>query len=740
MEGLSSFLADEQGVEAILLNADQRKVSVATLGVVNAEALKARLDTVLRALDARFGSGGFPSSTAGTREAFQFQVRKLPTQDVLIEKPSCPTAPTFWKWREFAWPEPEEIEKQSREEWQMLAMQAAICGAALFAGWFIESFTTLPPTVWISCFVISIVAGGWDAAKDAWEKIREGQLDIHFLMLAVAAGAMAIGAWHEGALLLFLFSLSGAMEHYALHRTHREINALTKAAPKMARVILPNGSVEERAVVSLVVGDKLQVRPDELFAVDGSIISGETAADESTLTGESVPVEKIKGAEVFSGTLNLWGAVTVRVEKLASQSALQKIIMLIQHAQNLRAPSQRFTDKFGTPYTWLVLGLTAAMFFVWWLGFHIAPFHNVGGHKSAFYLAMTLLVVMSPCALALSIPSAILAAIAWGARHGILFRGGAAIEKLAEVDVVCMDKTGTLTEGEMRVKTIESFPPGRETDVTRIAITMEAHSNHPIARAIVAHGKSQDIAPGTLDEFQSLTGAGLRGTVDGQVTYVGRRELMEQGEFAGWVGKIPDAPLGFTEVWVLQAGLVGRILLQDTIRSGSKGVLEKLKAEGVETIMLTGDRRAAAEQIGKDLGLSAVFAGLKPEDKVATIKGLTDKGRKVAMVGDGVNDAPSLAAAYVSVAMGARGSDAALEQSDVVLMKDKIEKLLTARELSLKARAIIKQNLFISLGAITIMAVSAIFGLVPLTVGVIIHEGSTVIVCLNSLRLLFGRE
>ncbi len=740
MEGLSSFLADEQGVEAILLNPDQRKVSVATLGVVNSDALKERLETVLRALDARFGSEGFPSSTSGTREAFQFQVRTLPSQDVLIEKPSCPTAPTFWKWREFAWPEPEEIEKQSREEWQMLAMQAAICGVALFAGWFIEGYTNLSPTIWISCYVISIVAGGWDAAKDAWEKIRVGQLDIHFLMLAVAAGAMAIGAWNEGALLLFLFSFSGAMEHYALHRTHREINALTKAAPKMARVILPDGRVEERAVVSLVVGDMLQVRPDELFAVDGSIESGETAADESTLTGESVPVEKSKGSEVFSGTLNLWGAVTVRVEKLASQSALQKIIMLIQHAQNLRAPSQRFTDRFGTPYTWLVLALTAVMFFVWWLGFHIAPFQNVDGHKSAFYMAMTLLVVMSPCALVLSVPSAILAAIAWGARHGILFRGGAAIEKLAEVDVVCMDKTGTLTEGEMRVKSIESFPPGREADVTRIAITMEANSNHPIARAIVAHGKAQNLALGVLDGFQSLTGAGLRGTVDGQLTYVGRRELMEQGEFAGWVGKIPDAPLGFTEVWVLQSSLVGRVLLQDTIRQGSKGVLEKLKAEGVQTIMLTGDRRAAAEQIGKDLGLTAVFAGLKPEDKVATIKEMTDRGHKVAMVGDGVNDAPSLAAAYVSVAMGARGSDAALEQSDVVLMKDKIEKLLTARELSLKARAIIKQNLFISLGAITIMAVSALFGLVPLTIGVIMHEGSTVVVCLNSLRLLFGKD
>ncbi|WP_256200341.1 HAD-IC family P-type ATPase [Verrucomicrobium spinosum] len=234
---------------------------------------------------------------------------------------------------------------------------------------------------------------------------------------------MAIGAWHEGALLLFLFSLSGALEHYALHRTHREINALTKAAPKMARVVLPDGKTEDRPVASLQPGEVLQVRPDELFAVDGSVQEGETAADESNLTGESVPVGKQKGAQVYSGTLNLWGVVKVKVERRAEQSSLQKIIALIQHAQHLRAPSERFTDKFGTRYTWLVMGITATMFFIWWLGMGKPPFQNIGEEKSAFYRAMTLLVVMSPCALALSIPSAILAAIAWGARHGILFRG-----------------------------------------------------------------------------------------------------------------------------------------------------------------------------------------------------------------------------------------------------------------------------------------------------------------------------
>ncbi|MFZ4765607.1 MAG: heavy metal translocating P-type ATPase, partial [Roseimicrobium sp.] len=271
-------------------------------------------------------------------------------------------------------------------------------------------------------------------------------------------------------------------------------------------------------------------------------------------------------------------------------------------------------------------------------------------------------------------------------------------------------------------------------------VSLDSHSNHPISRAVTAYGKAKALAPLEVTEFQRISGAGLRGKVNGSVCYVGRRELMQQGGFESWLDKVPDAPPGFSEVWVLSSETVGRILLLDTIRLGSRGVLEKLHAAGLRTMMLTGDRRAAAEQVAKDLGLTEVRAGLKPEEKVRAIEALTKEGRKVAMVGDGVNDAPSLAAAYVSIAMGARGSDAALEQSDVVLMQDRIEKLLTARELSLKARAIIQQNLIISLGAITSMAVAAVFGIVPLTLGVIAHEGSTVLVCLNSMRLLFGRD
>ena len=736
VDRLADFLSSEQGVEAIRVSPAERQVSIATLGNVDTVALQEKLSELLRSLDSTWVVGAKlqPLHAPASLHLEQSE------NGVLIEKPSCPTAPKFWKWREFEWPEAEDLERESREEWQTLALQATLCGVALVAGWVAERYLHAPEWLVHSIFGLSLLSGGWDAAGDAWEKIREKQLDIHFLMLAVAIGAVSIGAWEEGALLLFLFSTSGALEHFALHRTHREINALTKSAPKFSHVVDAEGRVEDKPVSQLQVGDTILVKPDELFPVDGSVLTGQTAVDESTLTGESVPIEKEIGAQVFGGTLNLWGVVNVRVEKLASQSALAKIIHLIQNAQHLRAPSQRFTDRFGTSYTLITLGLVVAMFLVWTFIFKIPPFENTDSSKSAFYRAMTLLVVMSPCALVLSIPSAILAAIAWGARRGILFRGGAAIEKLAEVDVIAMDKTGTLTEGQLKVAKVESFPPGHEDEVLRIAVTLEANSNHPIARAITQHGKSHGITTEVLSEFQSITGQGLRGRTESGVSYVGRRELMKQSALGQMLEDVPDAPLGFSEIWVVHEKIMGRVLLKDEIRSGSRDVLAQLAKEKVRTVMLTGDRRAAAAEVGAALGIAEVRAGLHPEDKVAAITEMTNHGHKVAMIGDGVNDAPSLAAAYVSVAMGARGSDAALEQSDVVLMQDKIEKLLSARHISRTARRIIKQNLAISLGSVIIMAIASLFGLVPLTLGVLTHEGSTVLVCLNSLRILFSKE
>ena len=735
MTALADFLLDEPAVESIRLNPGSKRVEMATLGRVDGELLQAKLSEILRAVDARWlKQNGHVTPSRGMLDVQQKDGA------FVLAKPSCPTAPKLWHWRDFAWPEPDEMEQESEDEWRTLALQAGICAVTLAAGYITERFVSAPHWLPKGLFAISLVSGGWDAAKDTWENLRERRLDVHFLMLAVALGAVAIGAWEEGALLLFLFSTSGALEHFVMFRTHREINALTKAAPKFAHVLQPDGTTADRDVHGLQVGEVIVVKPDELFAVDGTVISGSTAADESTLTGEAIPIPKEAGATIYGGTLNQWGLVQVRVDRPATQSALAKIITLIQTAQHLRAPSQRFTDRFGTSYTILTLGVVAAMFFVWWLGLGIPPFENTAASKSSFYRAMTLLVVMSPCALVLSIPSAILAAIAWGARRGVLFRGGAAIEKLAEVDVIAMDKTGTLTEGELKVSRIESFPAGREQDVLRIAASLEANSNHPIARAITQHAKAQGIEMEKLAEFQSITGQGLRGRTERGLSYVGRRELVKDSALGEVLAGVPDAPLGFSEVWVLHEQIVGRVLLKDEIRAGSRGVLERLAADGVRTIMLTGDRRAAAAEVGEKLGISEVRAGLHPEDKVAAIRELTQAGHKVAMVGDGVNDAPSLAAAYVSVAMGARGSDAALEQSDVVLMQDKIEKLLSARRISHRARHIIRQNLVISLGSVIVMAVASLFGIVPLTLGVLTHEGSTVVVCLNSLRLLFEKE
>jgi Cd2+/Zn2+-exporting ATPase len=333
-----------------------------------------------------------------------------------------------------------------------------------------------------------------------------------------------------------------------------------------------------------------------------------------------------------------------------------------------------------------------------------------------------------------------LAAIAWGARHGVLFRGGAAIEKLADVRVVALDKTGTLTTGELSVVGCESFPEGREREVLEIAYALESKSQHPIARAIVRHARAEGVRAIEVDEFESITGQGLRARAGDSTLLLGRRELLEAGPLAEWARKLPPAAAELAEVWVIGRDLVGRVLLKDQIRAESRAVLLALKQAGVRTVMLTGDRRHTAEAVARELGLDEVRAGLSPEDKVAAIQSLRESGQKVAMVGDGVNDAPCLAAADVSVAMGARGSDAALEQAEVILMHDRIENFLAAQRLSRRARSVIRQNLTIALGVVIVMVVATAFGKVPLAMGVGAHEGSTVVVCLNSLRLLFGKN
>ncbi|HKB57089.1 MAG TPA: cation-translocating P-type ATPase [Lacunisphaera sp.] len=735
MEELVRFLRESPEIRAVRIDPVAHKMSVATIDDIDLADLEAKLAATIAGVEARLAAqpaGKLPGGYSLRQEGGA----------LVLGRDTCVTAEKLWLWREMEWPEIKAEPSPEDQEWRMLAKLAAICGAAGIAGQTAAYLAPEAPWLAKAFFLAGLITGGWDAAIDSWKNFRKGDIDIHFLMLAVAIGAMFINAWGEAVLLLFLFSASGAMEEYALDRTQREVSALLKSAPKYATLVLSGGGEREVAVADLQLHQRVRVRPGEAFPADGTVLSGKSASDESALTGEANPVEKGAGDPVFSGTLNLWGAVEFDVARLPAESTLQKIIRLIQTAQKLKAPSERFTDKFGTGYTYIVIGGSAAMFLVWWLGFHLPAFTNTPETRSAFYRAMTLMVVASPCALVLSIPSAILAAIAWGARHGVLFRGGAAIEKLADVNVVALDKTGTLTTGELAVTGYESFPPGRETEVMELAYALEAKSEHPLARAVVRDAKARGVRAIELEDFQNMVGQGVRGKFGGGQALLGRRELLEAGPLAGWAEKLPPAPAELAEVWVVGKDVLGRVLLRDQIRAESKAVLAELARLGIHTVMLTGDRRQAAEAVAHELGVAEVRAHLTPEQKVEAIQSLRlgPPARRVAMVGDGVNDAPSLAAADVSVAMGARGSDAALEQAEVILMHDRIENFLAAHRLSRRARAIIRQNLTIALGVVIIMVLATALGAVPLAVGVAAHEGSTLVVCINSLRLLFGRN
>ncbi|HEX4263853.1 MAG TPA: cation-translocating P-type ATPase [Verrucomicrobiae bacterium] len=767
-------LSKEPSLEAVTINRTEQKISVATLGKTDEPRLN---ETVTGRIQRAYekgvaahcqlleGKGDCHTCDTPLSESERQRITIQHQGDVTtIARVTCPTAPKFWRWRDLPFPkvvprdvefleEPDHLDEHINE-WKAQLAAAIFCGVCGLTGYLLHRANL--QTASLIGFIAAYISGAWFTVEEVWERLQKRAIDVHFLMLAVAAGAACINAWAEGATLLFLFSFSGALEHFALGRTQKEIRSLFREAPKFATV-LEDGREREVKVEQLRAGARLLVKPGSQFPVDAEVAKGKTAADESNLTGEAVPVEKAVGDTVLAGTINLWGVVEAVVLRPAAESSLQKIIRLIREAQHQKAPAQRFTDQFGCYYTYFVLVLSLAMFFVWWLGFHLAPFAVARGElesHSAFYRTMTLLVVASPCALVLSIPSAVLAAIAWSARHGILFRGGAAVEKLADVDTVALDKTGTLTTGELKVEAIESFPPGSEKEIARIAYSLEKLSTHPLARAITRYGKQQALEPIELEQFESVTGQGLRASRDGAVCLLGRRDwIAEQTGAAVWNPALKrlegissdrlkaelQTERGISEIWVAERDLLGRILLRDDVRPQARQVVNELRDEGLQTVVLTGDRKAAAEHMRAELQLDDVRAELKPENKVAEIRALTKAGRKVAMVGDGVNDAPSLAVAHIGVAMGARGSDAALEQADVVLMHDRLENFLAAFRLSQRARAVIRQNLVISLGTVVVLVTFAMLGKIPLTIGVVGHEGSTVVVVMNSLRLLFGK-
>ncbi len=617
-------------------------------------------------------------------------------------------------------------------EWRAMAVRSVMCLLFSLGGWALHGRWHEAST---AAYMLAFLFGGWDLTRQVWVDLRHLQFDTHFLMMLVVPGSVAVGAWGEGALLLVLFSASSAMESYALGRTRREIDALLRRAPRTARRLV-DGKEALVPVESLLPGDTVRVTANEQVPVDLVVTSGTSACDESSLTGESVPVDKGSGKTAAGGTLNLWGVLEGRVLRPASESALQRIIRLIESAQRQKAPVQRFTDRFGTGYTVAVLAACTAVFLHAWLRAGSPLFLSVGDQPSAFYRAMTLLVVLSPCALVLSVPSAILSAIAHGARHGILFRGGAAVENLARVGWVTLDKTGTLTVGELKVTGFE-LVKGDGPTLEGVARALATVSNHPMSRAVARHlGEGHAADGGRMEASETVPGRGLRATWNGMKVALGHRELVPAS--AGLeASELPGPREGLSEVWVAMPGGAARFLLMDTLRPEAPALIRRLHADGVETCILTGDRATTAAAIAAECGIREWRADLKPEDKLSVVMALRKEGRRVAMVGDGVNDAPVLAAADVGIAMGGRGSDAAIEQADIVLMNDRLENVVKARELSVRANKIIRQNLAVSLGTIGVMGVLAVLmPRLPLTAGVAAHEGSTVLVVLNSLRLL----
>ncbi len=740
------MLTEEPQLEAVAFQPKNQLLSIATIGNDSGKRISHRVSEAVAERQQQCGilDDRGNCEQCGEPPARKFGDANVVIKDVhgstVIEKLTCRTAVGLWRWNSVGWPRAGccgPAKDAHPDEWKWLALLAAVCllsGLAALAAQHLHAASA----VVLALFGISYVAGAWDAATESWERLREGELDIHFLMLAVAIGAALVGAWSEGALLLFLFSTSGAMEHFAGARTQREISALFRGAPKTATV-LEGGNEHERPIETLAAGMQVRVRSGEQIPVDLRVSCGESACDESNLTGEARPIPKQRGDVALAGTLNLWGVLDGEALRPAHESAVQKIINLIEQAQHLKAPSQRFSDRFGTRYTYLVLSVCLAFFLIGWLGLGWAPFLRTANTTSAFYRAMTLLVVMSPCALVLSVPSAILSAIASGARRGILFRGGAAIETLADIGAVALDKTGTLTQGTPALVRVDVCE-GDEPALLSAAYNLARLSNHPLSRAIQKAGMQRGTATVEFTHAESRAGSGISARRNGLLYVLGSREFVAAAGGHGCDSVPASEESDVAEVWVAGPQLCGRLLLRDELRPEARGMLAQLHRAGMRVVMLTGDRAATAQHIGREAGVDDIRAQLSPDGKVAAVQELKAGGLKVAMVGDGVNDAPCLAAADVGVAMGARGSDAAMEQAEVVLMNDRLENFVTAYDLSCRAKRIITQNIAIALGTVVVMALLAITRGIPLSLGVVAHEGSTVVVVLNSLRLLFSRD
>ena len=597
------------------------------------------------------------------------------------------------------------------------------------------------PTLSGALYALSYAAGGWEGLRAGLASLRSWRVDIDLLMVLAALGALAIGAPFEGAMLLFLFSLSNVLQHVALGRSRSAVAALMALRPDRARV-RRGGRWAEVPVEAVAVGDVVEARPGDRLPLDGVVVEGRSDVDQASLTGESVPVSKGPGDEVFGGTTVGGGALEVRVTRPASESAIARVIALVEEAQGQKAETQRLIDRFEQPYALGVIALTLVAIAAPPLLWGEAP-------RPAFYRAMTLMVAASPCALVISTPAAVLSAIAAAARSGVLFKGGVAVEEAARVRAVAFDKTGTLTAGQTRLTTAVPLADGLDADgLVALAAAVQARSEHHLARATVREAEARALAVAEAEAFVAVAGRGVEATVDGRTVRIGNPGFFE-GEVTGLSAALDEVDRqrarARTAVVVTEAGpdgerALGVLAFADVLRPDAAAVVARLKALGVEHVaVLTGDTAAVGEAVAREAGVDAVYADLLPERKVEVLRDLEARWGGVAMVGDGVNDAPALAAATLGIAMGGAGTDVALETADVVLMADDLSKIPYLLGLGRRARRTLAANIAVSLGAIAVMVVTILGAGLALPLAVVGHEGSTVVVSLNGLRLLAAR-
>jgi Cd2+/Zn2+-exporting ATPase len=611
---------------------------------------------------------------------------------------------------------------------------AFTAGGLLAAGWAIELFLDAPPWVPTAFYALALASGGFFPVRAALLSLRGRQLDVETLMVLAGAGAAALGAWFEGAFLLFLFSLGHAYEHRAMDRARRAIESLSTLRPKVARV-RRGTSVVDVPVNKIQRGDRILVRPGDRVPLDGIVKDGESSFDEAPITGESMPVAKHLGDAVFAGSINGEAGVEIEVTKLSRDSVLSRIVDLVAQAETRKSATQRFAQRLERTFVPIVLVASIALPTVLYFFFDLSL-------RDSVLRGVSLLVAASPCALAISTPSAVLAAVAAAARGGVLVKGGAHLEALGAVRAIAFDKTGTLTHGAPALHEVSTLDGVDEAELLAVAAGAEGLSSHPLAKAILRGAAERKIAPRHAKDCVAVHGKGLRAQIDGKEVAVGSAALFEGAMLPEALVKTVAAmeERGRTAIVVRYGDrFLGALAVADTTRAEAPAVLRALAKLGIaRTIMLSGDNLRVARAVANEIGLTEARAPLMPEGKVDAIRELAKEGG-VAMIGDGVNDAPALAAASVGIAMGGAGSDAALETADIVLMGDAIDRLPFAVSLAREASMIIRQNVIIALGVSAVLVVASILGIGSISHAVVLHEGSTVVVVLNAMRLLSRR-